>query len=153
MAVGDSTRLEIIFSTKLYNRRITKRPRIETNEAAPTHYVTITATVTPASVVTSPLVVSGWPVVASGPLADVSTEHTFDITNTSSGSLDLTIIDFAASYFDVDIPSHIEPGQTATCGVSIHADVIHNEFRKSLTIEVSDSAHTRFTIPVRRTVP
>jgi len=31
LAVGDSTLLEIIFSTKSYKNRVTKRPKIQTN--------------------------------------------------------------------------------------------------------------------------
>ena len=45
IAVGDSTRLEIIFSTKQYKTRVTKRPSIQTNEGPPNKRVQIIATV------------------------------------------------------------------------------------------------------------
>jgi hypothetical protein len=153
LAVGDSVGMEVTFSTKYYTIPVIQLPSIQTNTADSIHRVEITALVVPASVVTTPLTISGWPVVLTGLSDSVSTEYSVEITNTSANSVDLTIIDYAAAYFDVDMPFHIEPGQTATCGISVFQSVLSEKFKKSVTIEVSDSAHTRFTIPVRRILP
>ena len=144
--------MEVRFSTGRYSTPITRGVEIETNEEAPLHHVEISAIVVPDSVVTSPLIVSGWPVVITGPIDSVDTEHSFEITNTSDSSLDLTVIDFPEDFFDIDLPSRLEPGQTVVCGVSIHPEALIANFRKSLTIELSDSVHTRFSIPVRRVI-
>ncbi len=152
IAVGDSVALEVVFSTKYFVGPQTQRQQIETNETNPYHEVMLTANLARAVDTASPLHVSGWPVVATGPVGSVGTEHSFEITNNSTGSLDLTVIDWAEAFFDVDIPPHLEPNQTAICEVSIVDSVLDSEFTKSVTIEVSDSAHTRFTIPVRRDI-
>lgn len=153
IAVGDSVALEVTFSTKHFSGPQPQRQQIETNGTDSPHEVLLTANMARAVDTTYPLVVTGWPVVATGPIGSVGTEYSFEITNTSPRSLDLTIIDSASEYFTVDIPPHLEPNQTATCDVSIHDWILDQKFKKSITIEVSDSAHTRFTIPVRRYIP
>jgi hypothetical protein len=54
LAVGDSTRLEIIFSTKRYKGKVSKRPRIKTNEGPPDKHVQISASMMPRPDSTNP---------------------------------------------------------------------------------------------------
>ena len=57
IAVGDSTRLEIIFNTKKYTKRITKSPRIQTNEGPPDKRVQIISEVVARPDSTYPVVI------------------------------------------------------------------------------------------------
>ena len=80
-----------------------------------------------------------------------NTEANFTIHNISDETLKITVVDGRPGYFKLDIPEEIKPGETANCRIQL-VDQRQGRitFEKSITIELSDAAHTRFTIPVAR---
>ncbi len=152
LAVGDSTRLEIIFSTKSYQGLQSKRPSIETNEGPQSKFVQIKS-----NIYTNPD--STYPVTLKPYKWDISqygekerTKLTYEITNVSDQDLDLALVDTPAGMFKVNLPKRIKAGQTEKGTVEVLGEYVSKEFEKSVTVEFSDAAKTRFTIPVKRTI-
>lgn len=152
LAVGDSTRLEIIFSTKTYKNRITKRPKIQTNEGPPDKRVQIIATVVARPDSTYPLLMKPYKLDLSQFGEKLRDKIDFTIENVSDEKIDLSIISFAHEYFDVNLPSSIDPGKKASCSLKLKKEAHKQNFEKSFTIETSDADKSRFTIPVKRQV-
>ncbi|HKK21219.1 MAG TPA: hypothetical protein VJ983_07095 [candidate division Zixibacteria bacterium] len=82
----------------------------------------------------------------------VRDEMTFSIKNVSDQKLDLSMVSSAPGYFKVKLPSSIAPGQSVEGQLKLDKDMLTKDFEKSFTIELSDSTHSRFTVPVKRTV-
>ena len=150
LAVGDSTLLEIIFSTKTYKNRITKRPKIQTNEGPPDKRVQIIADVVSRPDSTYPLVMKPYKLDLSQFGEKLRDKIEFTITNVSDENINISMIAFAKEYFDVNLPSSIEAGKSAKCSLKLKESVIKENFEKSFTIETSDSKNSRFTMPVKR---
>lgn len=152
LAVGDSTKLEIIFSTKQYRNRITKRPIIKTNEGPPDKRVQIVVDVVARPDSTYPLVMKPYKLDLSQFSEKLRDKIDFTITNVSDEKVDLSMIAFAEDYFEVKLPSSIEAGKTASCSLKLKKDHIKQNFEKSFTLETNDSKKSRFTIPVKRQI-
>ena len=152
VAVGDSSKLEIIFHTKTYKAKMTKRPKIQTNEGPPDKRVSITANVTPRPDSTYPIRMQPYKLDLSQLSDKVIDEIGFTITNVSEEKLDLTMISYSAAMFDVDLPETIGPGKTVKAEVKLTDDGRSKSFEKSFTLELNDKNKTRFTIPVKRTL-
>ena len=157
LAVGDSTRLEIIFSTKSYRSRVTKRPRIQTNEGPPDKNVSITATIVPRPDSTFPIIITPYKVDLSQLGEKVIEKQPIRIKNVSESPLDIKMVASEDSYFDVDLPESVGPGEEVQGLVQLKGDVHSESFEKSFTIELippesASIATSRFTVPVKRTV-
>ncbi len=150
LAVGDSTTLEIIFSTKSYKSRVTKRPKIITNEGPPDKRLEIIATVVERPDSTYPVVVMPYKLDLTQFGDKVRDEINFKITNVSDQKLDLTMISLADTYFEVELPNSIDAGKTGEGKLKILKDAIGEDFEKSFTFQVSDEQTSRFTVPVKR---
>ncbi len=151
LAVGDSTRLEVIFSTRRYNNRVIKRPRIETNEGPPNKHVQITSQVVRRPDSTYPVIIKPYKLDISQFGEKVRDEIKFNITNVSDSNLNLTLIDMPEGLFELKLPKTIEAGKTAQGVLKLHQESIEMSFEKSITIELDDEQASRFTIPVKRT--
>ncbi|MEW6015302.1 MAG: hypothetical protein AB1690_08270, partial [Candidatus Zixiibacteriota bacterium] len=152
LAVGDSTQLEIIFSTGHYTKRQSKRPTISTNEGPELKSVQILC-----DVVTNPD--STYPIIIKPYKFDISqfgekerSSMDFTIQNVSDLDLELALIDMPANMFKVTLPKKIKAGETAKGKFALQKEYIPKEFEKSITIELNDNAKTRFTVPVKRTI-
>ncbi len=152
LAPGDSTRLEVIFSTKTYKRRVTKSPRIQTNEGAVNHRVKIAANVSQRPDSTYPLLLRPYKLDLSQFTEKEVREKTFTVTNVSDERLDLSLVFAASELFDAALPESLDPGQTATGSIRLTESAVGSSFEKSLTFEASDANKTRFTLPVKRTL-
>ena len=155
LAVGDSTELEIIFKSGKYKNRVSKRPRIETNEGAQDKHVQITSFVVERPDSTKPLVLQPYKLDLSQFSEKVIDEKTFTITNVSEQKVRLEVVYLPQGLFDVELPSVIGAGQSADARLKLSHDAHGESFEKSVTIEatnVDDDVKTRFTIPVKRTL-
>ena len=150
LAVGDSTELEIIFSSKKYRTKMSKRPKIQTNEGPPDKFVTITMNVVTRPDSTYPLIMRPYKIDLSQTGSKVIDEMSFEIRNVSDEDLKLKLGSYASEYFEVDIPKKIKAGETKKAKVRLLKKVLKKSFEKSFTIELSDEARNRFTIPVKR---
>ncbi len=77
-------------------------------------------------------------------------EAKFKITNVSDQPLDVKLVDSPPEYFKISLPKDIGPGQSAEGTLELNPVYLNEPFEKSITLEVSDEAHTRFTLPVIR---
>jgi hypothetical protein len=152
---GDSARLEVIFSTKSYKGRVAKVPRIYTNadtSANEFRMVRIMAMVEPRPDSTFPVVVVPYKVDVSQFGSQKRDQTSFTVKNVSEQNLDLTLVVVPEDVIRVELPESVGPGQTVTGRVIVRPLALNEEFERSFTFEVSDSSHTRFTVPVQRGV-
>ena len=152
IAVGDSSKLEIIFSTRQYKKTITKSPRIKTNEGGPEKRVRISTTMTDRPDSTYPVINTPYKVDMSQFTEKMVTRKKLEIANVSEEDLQISLVAWAGDYFDVKMPESVRAGKTVEAEIVLREDVYDKSFAKSLTFELSDEKHSRFTIPVKRTV-
>ncbi len=57
-----------------------------------------------------------------------------------------------AGMFKLELPKKVKAGKTEKGKIEILDEYISEEFKKSITIELTDNSQTRFTIPVYRTI-
>ncbi|HDL04312.1 MAG TPA: hypothetical protein ENH25_09295 [candidate division Zixibacteria bacterium] len=54
--------------------------------------------------------------------------------------------------FKLKMPKRVKAGKKESGKIEILDEFVTEEFQKSITIQVSDEAQTRFTVPVKRTI-
>lgn len=153
IAPGDSSALEIIFSTRRYKNRVTKQPRIETNEGTPFRSVKIVT-----NVLSHPD--SAFPIVIEPSRLDLSQlgkmgkeEIEFLITNVSEHEIKFDLIVEPTDLVSLQLPNKVAAGKVATAVLKLKPDAFDISFEKSITIELNDKLKSRFTIPIFRTIP
>ncbi len=147
---GDSTDLEIYFSTRSYRGVVSKRPYLETNIGEGKVYVKIKAELLPEPETAMPLSLSPYYLDVSQFTQKPRRKAKFLIQNKSDQDYVLNLIDWSRKYFDVELPKEVKAGETAEGLVVVHKDAVKAEFEQSLTFEINDSTHTRYTLPVKR---
>ena len=152
LAVGDSTRLEIIYSSRKSKTRISKSPRIKTNEGQQDKRVKISALVTPRPDSTYPIVIEPYKLDMSQFTKKQIEKKSFKITNVSDQNLKIKLVSFDSRYFEVKLPKSIKSGKTEKAKIKVLKEYLDKNFEKSFTIELDDENNTRYTVPVKRTV-
>jgi len=152
LAVGDSTQLEIIFNTRRYSSRITKTPRIQTNEGSPNRNVRITTQVVRRPDSTYPVIVKPYKLDISQFGEKVRDEMKFTISNVSEQDLTLKMIYYQHDLFEIDLPESIAAGKSAEGVLRLKDPALDMSLEKSFTFELNDDAASRFTVPIKRTV-
>jgi hypothetical protein len=152
LAPGESTDLEIVFSTKRYRNRVVKSPRIETNDGTAGTNVRIISTVVARPDSTYPIVIKPYKLDVSQFGEKPRSEMTFSITNVSEADIALSLIDRPTALFDIKLPVSIAAGETVEAQLKLRDDAMEESFEKSITLELDDEQASRFTIPVKRSV-
>ncbi|MEZ5359186.1 MAG: DUF1573 domain-containing protein [Candidatus Zixiibacteriota bacterium] len=150
IVAGDSTELEIIYSTGMHVGQSTKRPTITTNEGPPDRRVTIKANAVREPDSTYPVIISPYKLMVSKAGEIDVDEVDFSITNVSDQALDLSLVSIPAGYFSTELPTSIPAGQSARCKLKVKPDHLDETFEKSLTLQFNDPGKSRFTIPIVR---
>ncbi len=153
LAPDETTELEIIFSNGKRTGSTTKFTAIHTNERIPMTRISIKAytirNTDTIAVTIDPMRL----VIPKSEKVEISS-RTFAITNSSEVPVSATVVSEPEGYFDIRLPEQIGPGQTAEATIIIHDDHLDETFEKSFTLEFTDEAKTRYSIPVlRRDVP
>lgn len=154
LAVGDSTDVEIIFNTGHYSSRTSKSASIIANTQGMAPALSITAfpvasvdslklyRVTPAKLSLDSL----RPEDQKNPW-----EYELAVRNTSSEALELTLVSAPLEFVEVDVPGgSISPGDEKSIKVKVDRGIADQLFTKSFTLEASDSAKTRLTVPIAK---
>lgn len=150
---GDSTHIEIIFSTGKYRKNTSKRTRLQTNESSEFFNLLIEAYVLPEGDSTYPLSLSSF-VIDLSPLSDKPRlVAPLTITNLSSEKMSVQLIDTYDQLFTIELPDDIEPGQTGGGAVHLTDLGAKSDFSKSFTIEADNFLRSRYTISVTRLSP
>ncbi|MDF1544688.1 MAG: hypothetical protein P1R58_06250 [bacterium] len=152
LAVGDSTTLEIIFSTKTYRNRVTKRPKVVTNEGPPDKNVQIIAHIVQRPDSTYPVVMNPYKLDLSQFTTKVRDKISFKISNVSDIELHPTLVALSEDIFELELPDKIPAGGEAEAVLKLKKDALELSFEKSFTLQFDDEKTSRFTIPVKRTV-
>ncbi len=152
LPVGDSTRLEVIFSTRRYNGRQSKRPSITTNEGDLAKRVQFTANVVAIPDSTFPIRIKPYKFDVSQFGESKVDKRDFVIENVSDSDYDINLVDMPEDMFDLKLPEHIKAGQSVKGSLKLKDNCLDQEFDKSITIGLSDGANTHFTIPVKRSL-
>lgn len=148
--IGDSTRVEIIFSTKNYRNRVTKTPAIQTNQGPPDQKLQILATIVANPDSTTPLVIQPFILDLSQKTERVIDRMEFGIRNVSDEDVRIEFISGAEDYFSIELPKSIKPGEMAKGRIQLLKTALDKPFSKSFTIQCNDDNGTRYTIPVKR---
>jgi hypothetical protein len=152
LAVGDSTMLEIIFSTRTYNKRITKRPKIHTNEGTPPKSVQIKSFVMDKPDEVYPLMIDPYKLDISQFGERVRDKIKFTIHNVSQEDLDLKLVVFPDDLATIKLPEKVKANSDAEGEIQLLDSALDQQFSRSFTIEVSDEQSTRFTVPFQRSM-
>jgi hypothetical protein len=62
----------------------------------------------------------------------------------------IQVVDHADEVFEVKVPELVPAGDSAKIKVQVLPEWLDREFEYSVTIQIDDSAKTRYTLPVRR---
>jgi hypothetical protein len=83
-----------------------------------------------------------------------SKEAKLVVKNVSKTNVRIQLVSQPSDYLKIDVPdSEIKPGKEKEIKIRINSLVNDEEFKKSFTFAVNDSAGTRYTIPVLLTKP
>ena len=147
---GDSTRLEIIFSTKQYKSLVSKQPKIQTNEGSGDKSLMFKANVIVNPDSTYPLVINPFVVNFTQASDQKNDNFVVTLTNVTEQDLDIVLIDQPDNIFEIKLPDKIKTSQTAQASIKLNDDAKSLSFEKSITIGVNDANKSRFTIPVKQ---
>ncbi len=150
LAPGDSTWLEIVFSTRTYRGSVSKRPYITTNSSDDNYYIRFDTDVLPDPGQAFPLRFDPYKLDVSqfGPKSRRTA--VFTLENVSDTDYTFNLIDTSGRDFDVELPTRIKKGEKISGKVTVHDNAVENDFEQSFTIELNDKAKTRYSLPVRR---
>jgi hypothetical protein len=147
---GDSARLEIIFSTRLYFNNVSKSPTIECEGISGLCSVTISTYVIPRPDSARPLILEPFKLDISQYGEEVRDRATFTVTNTSDKELKLTAVDAGKDFGVLTLPESIGPKQTVEAELVLKPEMLGSELTRSVTFQVNDEKKTRYTVPVLR---
>ena len=151
LAPGDSTHLDIFFSTKSYRGYVTKRPYLETNVGPEKTFLAIHA-----HLLVNPD--SAFPVILQPGRLDVSQfsetprrKATFLIQNIGKEDLDPDTDRLPEGLLRCQIPWQSQGRRKSVQGeVIVHEDRLTEEFEHSLTFTIGDNDKTPHSLPVKR---
>lgn len=152
LGIGDSTQLEIIYSTRTSLDRVSKAPTIQTNEGPPDKRLQIVATVVAHPDSTFPFVMQPYKLDLSQKSERTIDKMEFGIRNVSDKELNVDLVSAAADYFQIELPKTIKPGELAKGQIVLLKSALDKSFEKSFTVQAGDDAGTRFTVPVKRSL-
>ena len=154
LAVGDSTDVELIFNTGHYTSRVNKSASVISNSQGVAPSLNIAAF--PVNSVDSLKLFTVSPSMIA--LDSVRPEQQkkpwqYDLTvrNVGSESIELTLVSIPLEFVQVDLPGgSIKPGSEKSIHVKLDKSISDQIFNKSFTFEASDSARTRYTVPIAK---
>jgi hypothetical protein len=149
---GDSTYLEITFSTRQYKGEMSRLIHIIYASDSSIKSLEIKANVQKRMDLIEPAVIDPYKIDISQFGDKIRDKARFSIKNKSDRDFRLTLIYYPKGYFDINLPEDVEAGKKAEGEVKIKKDADFEKFNKSFTIELNDEAHTRYTIPVSRVI-
>ncbi|MFH2048853.1 MAG: DUF1573 domain-containing protein [bacterium] len=152
LAPGDSTRLDIFFSTKSYRGYVTKKPYLLTNIGEEITYLKIYSLLVAEPENDLPLYLNPQYIDVSQYTEKPRRKASFLIENRGDIDYKLTLIDWERDFFDVDLPSLVKAGETVEGSIMVHEDKVPYDFNLSLTFAINDIDETRYTLPIERKV-
>lgn len=153
LAPGDSTDVEVMFSTGMYSNMTRKSASIlaTISGSAPTLNFSAFPVKSPDSL---PVFTMTPPKLNLDSVASDNGEYTVTLRNVSKGPFDLKLVSVPNEYVHVDIPKGtVAPGAVAAIKVTVDPSAATVAVSKSFTIQASDSALTRYSFPIEKAGP
>jgi len=152
LAAGDSTDVELVFSTGMYSSRTQKSATIvaDANQTVPNlsfsaHPMKNLDSLKPFTVTPPLLNLDSLKDAGKSGMAEIR------VKNTSDESINLKLVSAPDKWFTVDVPGgSIAPGADEAIQIRFTADIADTVLTKSFTIEASDSALTRYSVPIQK---
>jgi hypothetical protein len=154
VAAGDSAEVELIFSASKGSKGpIVKAATVTSNDSdQPTLQITFKGTTYTDPESLSPLTLSTATLAWDDKTRDQ--EAKVVVKNTSRSTVKMHLVSQPYGYLKIDYPDgEIKPGKEKDIKVRIDPAAKDQDFRKSFTFELSDSAGTRYTIPATLSKP
>jgi len=152
LAPGDSTRLEIIFTTGRYKNKVRKTTYVATNSDQVARQVVISSNILIRPDSTYPVVIKPYKLNISQLNEKIRDEIKFTITNVSDRDLKPSLVAYPQELFEIKLPKEIKAGEKAEGVLKLKKAGIDEGFKKSFTVELNDENKSRFTIPVVRNI-
>lgn len=76
----------------------------------------------------------------------------FTITNVSDKDLDISLVYAPSDFVEVDLPKSVAAGKSAEGEIQLSPTALDENLEKSFTFELNDEKHSRFTVPIKRSV-
>ena len=151
IAPGDSTRMDITFSTGSYRGYVSKKPYVLSNVGNEKTYVKIHAQVFPNPADIGPVTVSPLALdVSQVDENEVRDVAKFLIVNPTDRDFEIGPVDIDHKSFDVKLPNKVKAGETVEGEITVHKDALDKEFFESLTFAIDDDDMSVFSIAVGR---
>ena len=158
LAPGESTHVELIFSSGHYGSHVTKNAHILSNESGNVPDLKFHADVRPRPMMDSLDVFAVTPCLVdldnNKDPNDHALEYHLSLINRSDQDLSFRLVDQPTGLVDLDFPAGqtVHPGETVKIAARFDKAVASEVFTKSFTIEASDKDHTRLTVPISKTM-
>jgi hypothetical protein len=149
VAVGDSANVELVFtSTKGGHGPISKSATVTCNDNDRSNFqLTFKGKTYDYPDSLQPLTLSAATIKMDA--TTKSKEAKIVVKNVSKTNIKVSLVSLPSDYLKIDIPdSEIKPGKEKEIKIRINSLVTDEEFKKSFTFAVNDSAGTRYTVPV-----
>jgi hypothetical protein len=145
---GDSSKLEITFSTRKYLGLVKKAIKMTTNadDSAKSIYAVANVFTDPSEL--TPLSVEPYTIEVTAETVIENDEVIFSLTNESDTDVQIKPIEWARHLFDIEIPEVIKAGETKQGKIILFADTYMKSISKSITFELDDKNKTRYSLPV-----
>jgi len=147
---GDSARLEIIFSSKLYYNRVVKTPVIDIDGTTEPRRVTISTYVIPRPDSAFPLRLEPFKLDISQYGQEVRDRASFSLTNVSDKEITITPVAGIEDIGTLTLPKKVDAGETVQAEVVLRPEALAKELVRSFTFQVNDETKSRYTVPIRR---
>ncbi|HOP07219.1 MAG TPA: DUF1573 domain-containing protein [candidate division Zixibacteria bacterium] len=147
---GESTYLDLFFSTRSYMGKVDKTPFMKTNVSDEKVYLKIEANLITAPDQDFPLTLDPYRLDVSQFTPEERRVASAWIHNHDSRPYKLTLVDHADHVFEVKMPEQVGARDSAQVKIRVTDDYLDSEWDYSLTFRINDSAHTRYTLPIKR---
>ncbi len=149
LPAGDSTRLEIIFSTGAYMGQVVKHPTFTSNADTNGTGIVFLANIKSLQDSTKPVMLNPnrFDLTSTGEGKKVE----FKIRNVTDKEVTLTMVSVPDELLEVKLPNKIGPREEKTGSIALKNKAFENTIEKSFTFEANDGEMaTRFSVPVAR---
>lgn len=147
---GDSSRLEIIFSSRKFSKKVVKHTKVRTSASPHSEELTIKAYVLSKSETTEPIIVDPLRMDFSEKDGEAPDYLEYEIKNVSDRDLNIRMVYASNKYVKIKLPDKVGAGETAIGSVRITKEGIDKSFAKSFTFELDNEDSTRFTVAIWR---
>jgi hypothetical protein len=153
LAAGDSTRLEIIFSSQRYKGSVVKHPIVQTNADTSRRPLKFSTKVVAHPDSLRPVIVKPYKLDISQLGEEIRDRISFTIENLSEQDVTIRLVAVPDELVTLTLPKTVAAHGSASGELVVREDKLTEEFQKSFTFEVGGADTARYTVPIRRAVP